>query len=74
MKKLPPSCADSCAASPTAVEAMKAVPWTRSPGSAKSTADGAAPFTCVSPPASQASTMITFASACERAANARSSS
>ena len=76
MKKLPPRAADSWAASPTAVDARKAVPWTESAvGSGKSTAGATrAPFTCVSAPASHASTITTFASAAEEATSAFSSS
>ena len=64
VKNEPPRTADSWAASPTAVEATKAVPCTSSDGSGKSRAGAAvAPFTCVNNPASQASTIATRASA-----------
>ena len=76
MKKLPPSAADSWAASPTAAEVMKAVPRAlSSAGSAKSMAvTGRAPFTWVSPPDSQASSTTIRVSACEAAVSRRSSS
>ena len=75
MKKLPPMACDSWADSPTAVEARNAVPCTASSGSGKSSAGAAvAPFTCVSAPASHASTMATFASAAEEVTDLRRSS
>ena len=74
MKKLPPSAADSCADSPTAVEATRAMPATESSvGSANSSVGAAAaPFTWVRSPASQASTTAILASAPEAARTLRS--
>ena len=67
--------ADSWACSPTAVEAMRANPLAPSLAeTAKSSAGAAvAPFTWVSSPASQASTMATLVSASELAMAERSS-
>ena len=75
-EELPPMAADSCAASPTAVEAMKAVPCTLSSvGNGKSSPGTAlAPFTWVRRPASQASTMATLAEAEVEETRERSSS
>ena len=75
MKKLPPMAADSCAISPTAVEVTKAIPATTSSRRSGKSSVGAlvAPLTCVSRPASQASTIPILASASESFMNRRTS-